>query len=183
MGNEYDSWLTKLDKYVICPVHPFPQSPKCSINTSFIHLFCKARCYAWIFPTHTKEVSVLTTFLLPSGRYHYLRAPIDLSASSDEWCRHSDWVVEGLPWTKKMVDDILKWEPNIQELESEIAAVLQRFSELNVTISKSKFEIGNRCHSQALSLPKREYVPNPSAQMPCQNFLFPHPNLFDHSWV
>ena len=37
-----------------------------------------------------EESSKLTTFLLPSGRYRYLRAPMGLSSSSDELCRHSD---------------------------------------------------------------------------------------------
>ena len=49
-----------------------------------------------------KEASRLTTFLLPSGRYRYLRAPMGLSSSSDEWCRHSDRVVEGFPWCRKI---------------------------------------------------------------------------------
>ena len=41
------------------------------------------------------ESSLLTMFLLPTGRYRYLRAPMGLSSSSDEWCRQSDWAIEG----------------------------------------------------------------------------------------
>ena len=32
-----------------------------------------------------------------------------LNASSNEWCSRSDVVIEGLPWTRKIVDDILVW--------------------------------------------------------------------------
>ena len=30
-----------------------------------------------------------------------------LNASSDEWCRHSDAALEGLPGVLKIIDDIL----------------------------------------------------------------------------
>ena len=60
-----------------------------------------------------EESSMLTTFLLPSGRYRYLRAPMGLTARSDEWCRHSDALIEGLDFTKKIVDDILVWAPDL----------------------------------------------------------------------
>ena len=58
------------------------------------------------------QSSYVTTFLLPSGRYRYLRAPMGLSASSDEWCRRSDVTVTGLPWAKKIVDNTLIWAPD-----------------------------------------------------------------------
>ena len=49
----------------------------------------------------------ITTFLLPSGRFRYLRAPMGLSSSSDGWCRHSDQALEGLAFAKKIVDNLL----------------------------------------------------------------------------
>ena len=82
--------------------------------------------------------------LLPSGRYHYLRAPMGLSASSDEWCRHSDIVVEGLNYAKKIVDDILVWAPDVPSLGQRLCTILNRCTNANITISKSKMEIGTR---------------------------------------
>ena len=61
-----------------------------------------------------------------------------LSSSSDEWCRHSDRVVEGLLWCKKIVDDILIWATTPSELDSQ---VVQRCRDLHITLSKSKFQI------------------------------------------
>ena len=66
-----------------------------------------------------EESSKLTTFLLPSGRYRYLRAPMGLSASSDEWCRMSDWIVEGMPWAMKIVDDTLIWAGDLETYRQE----------------------------------------------------------------
>ena len=87
---------TKLNKFVIRPVHPFP-----SVSDILQSIPANSRCFAKLDATHgyfqiplSKSASELTTFLLPSGRYRYLRAPMGLSSSSDEWCRHSDRVVE-----------------------------------------------------------------------------------------
>ena len=62
-----------------------------------------------------KDSSNLTTFLLPSGRYRYLRSPMGLSASSDEWCRRSDMFLEGLDLLK-LVDDLLIQAQTHEEL-------------------------------------------------------------------
>ena len=64
-----------------------------------------------------EESSYLTTFIIPSGRYRYLTAPMGLSSSSDEWCRYSGFVIEGCEFAKKIVDDILIWAPTLDVLE------------------------------------------------------------------
>ena len=128
---------------VIRPVHPFP-----SVTDIIQSIPASAACFAKLDATHgyfqiplDEEASRLTTFILPSGRYRYLRAPMGLSSSSDEWCRHSDRVVEGMPWCKKIVDDILIWASNPSELESLFNQVVQRCEDLHVTLSRSKFHI------------------------------------------
>ena len=67
-------------------------------------------------PLLKSSLSYLTTFLLPSGRYRYLRIPQGFNASSDEWCRRSDAIVDGLIWAKKIVDDVLIWAPDLLTL-------------------------------------------------------------------
>ena len=89
-----------------------------------------------------EESSYLTTFLIPSGRYRYLRAPMGLSSSSDEWCRYSDFVIESCEFAKKIVDNILIWAPSLEQLEKCITQILDRCATINVTISKKKFAIG-----------------------------------------
>ena len=103
--------FTHINRFVIRPVHPFPSEQdivQCiPAGTAF---FAKMDAIHGYFQLALdEESSRLTTFLLPSGRYRYLRAPMGLSSSSDEWCRHSDTVLEGLPYARKIVDDILVW--------------------------------------------------------------------------
>jgi hypothetical protein len=56
-----------------------------------------------------KKSRDLTTFMLPSGRWQYLQGPMGLSATSDNWCRKSDFVIKGNENARKIVDDILCW--------------------------------------------------------------------------
>ena len=86
--------------------------------------------------------SFLTTFLIPSKRYRCLRAPMGLSSSSDEWCRYSDFVIEGCEFAKKIEDDILIWAPTLEILESRILKILECCAYINVIISRKKFSIG-----------------------------------------
>ena len=107
-----------------------------------------AACFTKLDATHgyfqiplDEEASKLTTFILPSGRFRYLRAPKGLSSSSDEWCRHSDRIVEGFSWCQKIVDDILIWASTPSELEQRILEVVKRCEQLHVTLSRSKFQV------------------------------------------
>ena len=105
---------TKLNSYVNRPVHPFP-SVIDILQTipSTAQIFAKFDTVNGYFQISLdQQSSDLTTFILPSGRYHYLRIPQGLNASSDEWCRRSDAIVEGLPWAQKIVNDILIWAPD-----------------------------------------------------------------------
>ena len=125
-------------------VHPFPSTR--DIIQSIPHgckWFAKLDAVHGYFQLALdEESSFITTFLLPQGKFRYLRAPMGLNASSDEWCCHSDRIITGLPWTKKIVDDTLIWAEDLATLKSRIQTVLNRCRELNVTISRKKFEIG-----------------------------------------
>ena len=135
--------FTGLNEFVDRPVHPFP-----SVSEIVQSVPSTAKFFAKLDAVHgyfqlalDEESSRLTTFLLPSRRYRYLRAPMGLSASSDEWCRTSDWIVEGFPWAMKIVDDTLVWASDLHTLEQRVTQVLERCKQLNITISKKKFQI------------------------------------------
>ena len=102
---------TKLNKFVNRPIHPFPSATEIiqSIpeDANFFTILDTVHGYFQL--ALDKESSYLTTFLIPSGRYRYLRAPMGLSSSSDELCHYSDFVIEGCKFAKKIVDDILIW--------------------------------------------------------------------------
>ena len=86
---------TKLNQFVIFPVHPF-----LSVSDIIQSIPASAACFAKLDATHGY---FQIPFILPSGRFRYLRAPMGLFYSSDEWCRHSDRVVEGFSWCRKIV--------------------------------------------------------------------------------
>ena len=65
-----------------------------------------------------------------------------LIASSDKWCCHTDHIVLGLPWAKKIVDDRIIWAPTLEELQSRAVIILERCRDLNITISLKKLELG-----------------------------------------
>ena len=155
---------TRLNKFVVRPVHHF-----LSVSDIVQSIPASSTCFAKLDATHgyfqkplNEEASRLTTFLLPSGRYHYLRAPMGLSSSSDEWCRHSDRVVEGFPWCKKIVDDILIWAPTPVDLEERLRAVVQRCEQLHVTLSHSKFQIASSLNFAGCVVSSDGVRPDPS---------------------
>ena len=90
--------FTRLNKYVKRLIHTFPSKQEILSGID-----PKSKVFAKLDATKgyhqvplEEESSKLTTFLLPSGRFRFLRAPMGLSCSSDEFCRRSDKIVEGL---------------------------------------------------------------------------------------
>ena len=67
-----------------------------------------------------------------------------LAPSSDGWNVHSDRIIEGCQeWSRKIVDDILLWAHNFEELWKRARFVLERCRKLGVTISRKKLEYGS----------------------------------------
>ena len=66
-----------------------------------------------------------------------------LNASSDEWFCHSEIIIEGLSWARKIVDDTLIWAATEEELLERTRIVLQRCKENNITISLKQLEMGS----------------------------------------
>ena len=134
-----------IKKFVIRSVHPFPSVQdivQCiPAGTAF---FAKMDAIHGYFQLALdEESSRLTTFLLPSDHYRYLRAPMGLTSSLDKWCRHSDTVLEGLPFAQKIVNNILVWSPDLPTLIDRVKIIAESCKKINVILSKKKFEIGN----------------------------------------
>jgi hypothetical protein len=56
--------------------------------------------------------SYLTTFLLPLGRYRFLRAPMGIKNLSDVFCHRTDDIFAAVPDILKIVDDALLQAPS-----------------------------------------------------------------------
>ena len=89
-----------------------------------------------------EESSKLTTFLLPDGKYRYKRLPMGMSIAGDVWNIRTDHVITGVTGALKMIDDILSQATDVEEIEVRLRTVLNRCRELGVTVSQSKFHIG-----------------------------------------
>ena len=84
--------------------------------------------------------------MLPQGKFRYLRAPMGLNASSDEWCCQSDIIIQGLPWARKIVDDTIIWATTLEELKGRIDTVLTTCRDSRITISRKKLQVGRSIH-------------------------------------
>ena len=169
-----------LNKWVKRPVHPFP-AVKDIIRSipADARVFCKMDAVHGYFQLALdEESSKLTTFLLETGRYRYLRAPMGLSASSDEWCKRSDELVLGLTWAKKIVDDILLWARDYAELWPRIRIILDRCRHWNITVSLSKFEVGEKIFFAGCVITGEGIYPDPAKTKAIRDFPTPQ-NLTD----
>jgi transposase InsO family protein len=166
---------TKLNTFVKRPVHPFPSSvdiiQKVSPSSKFFAKLDAVHGYFQI-PLDEKS-SYLTTFLLPSGRYRYLRAPMGLNASGDEFCMRSDHALEGLKGVSKLVDDILVEADSITQLDERLRALLSRCRKHMIRLSLSKLQIGHEVSFAGHLIGKNGIKPDPQKVEALRDFATP----------
>ena len=136
--------LSYLNSFIERPVHPFVAGTDLIKNLDpNSRVFCKLDAVQGYYQIPLDEDSKkLFTFLLASGRYRYLRAPMGCNASSDEWCKRSDMALSGIPGVHKLVDDILIEAKDYDQLFERMDTVLQRCVDSNITLSLKKMEVG-----------------------------------------
>ena len=136
--------LSALNEIIERPIHPFISGTNLLKNLDpESRVYCKLDAVLGYYQIPLDEQSKkLTTFLLASGRYRYLRAPMGCSASSDEWCKRSDAALAGIEGVHKLVDDILIEGKDYDHLFTRIETVLQRCVDSNITISLKKMQVG-----------------------------------------
>jgi len=167
---------TKLNTYVQRPVHPFMSSADIlrAIKAGS-KCFAKLDARSGYFQIALdKESSYLTTFLLPSGRYRYTRAPMGLSASSDEFCSRTDQALANLPGVLKIVDDILVHAENWTQLYDRLHKVLKKCKEHGITLTKKKVNIGTSMKFAGFIVSDQGVQPDPDKLKAIANF--PQPN-------
>ena len=166
---------TKLNKFVKRPIHPFPSATEIMQSIpKDAKFFAKQDSVHGYFPMALdEESSFLTTFLIPSGRYIYLRAPMGLSSSSDKWCCYSDFFIEGCEFAKKIVDDLLICTPSLEILDSRILQILEPCANINVTISQKKFTIGIEISFAGFLISDQGIKPDPEKTIAIASFPSP----------
>jgi hypothetical protein len=120
--------FTGINCFIQRPVYLFPSTQHLlrdiGAGAKFFATVDVSQGYYQILLDHAS--SMLTTFLLRSGRYRDPGAPMGLNASLDEWCTQSNAaLLEGLEKTQKIVDDILVWASSWEELCERVQSVLE----------------------------------------------------------
>ena len=134
-------YLVHLNKFIERPVHPFP-TPRDIIAqipgmSKYFAVF-DAKSGHWQIALD-EESKPLTTFITEWGCYRYLRAPMGLTSSGDEFCARTDKALAGIPGVFKLVDDILMLGDSVEQLLDRVKAVFKRCEEHRITLSETKY--------------------------------------------
>ena len=84
-----------------------------------------------------KDSQLLTPFITPLGRFCCIRGPFGLTSMQEIFnkCMNS---IDGLPGVAKSTDDFLAHGKTVEEHDSCLNQILQRFKDKKVTLNKSK---------------------------------------------
>jgi hypothetical protein len=85
-----------------------------------------------------------------------------LSATSDDWCRKSDFVIEGNENARKIVDDILCWGSTVQELMTKLDTIPLRCKAIGITLSITKFKISKEVEFAGYVVKQGAIRPSPA---------------------
>jgi hypothetical protein len=96
-----------------------------------------------------------------------------LSATSDNWCWKSDFVIEGNENARKIVDDILCWGSTMQELMTKLDTILLRCKAIGITLSIKKFKISKEIAFAGYVVKQGAIRPSPERAIALKQFPWP----------
>ena len=86
-----------------------------------------------------EEDRYLTTFLTPWGRYRYKTAPQGYKVSGDAYTARYDRITEGVDKMRRVIDDTLLYEDNIEKSFRQVAAYLSLVGQNGIILNPDKF--------------------------------------------
>ena len=134
--------LTKLNKHVKRATYPMvtPYDAVSSISRGAnFFTTLDAKTGYWQIPI-AEEDQHLTTFITPWGRYKFLRAPMGLISSGDEYTRRGDQALGHVKNTIKIVDDILIHDTDYKSHIKNVWSILEKCEENRITLNPEKFK-------------------------------------------
>jgi hypothetical protein len=93
-----------------------------------------------------------------------------LSATSDDWCRKSNFVIEGKENARKIVDDILSWGATMQELMTKLDTILLQCKAIGITLSIKKIKISKEVAFAGYVVKQGAIRPSPGRAIALKEF-------------
>ena len=97
----------------------------------------------WMLPLD-EESRDLTTFICPSGRYRFLRAPMGLVNVQDRFDQIIDETFEGTPNTGVIREDIIVGTEDLDEHFRITSEVLKKCRDRGITVNGAKFKCAQK---------------------------------------
>ena len=88
-----------------------------------------------------EESSFLTTFWTPFGIYRYLRMPFGIASAPEEYQRRQIEILQGLPGTAVIADDILVYGCDVAEHDRNLRTLLHRARQANLKLNRKKIRL------------------------------------------
>ena len=85
-----------------------------------------------------------------------------------------DTIIDGIPWAEKVVDNVLVWASDMQELKTRVEKTATNCENLDIILSKKKFAIGTSLQFAGYIISSNGVRPDPDRVEALPNF--PTPN-------
>ena len=136
--------LSHLNKYVICERYQSltPAQAVADIAASEAKVFTVLDALKGYHQYPLDEGSqALTTFITPFGRFKYLRAPYGICSISEHYnCRMNEAFM-GLSGFRRVVDDIVIYDSNVEDHITHVKQFLQQRVEKNIALNIDKCKL------------------------------------------
>ena len=140
--------LTRLNQSVKRERHPLPAVDQTLAQLAGAKVFSKLNANSgfWQIPL-APESALLTTFIMPFGRYHFQRLPFGILSAPEHFQRRMSEALSGVPGTVYLMDDVLVHAPTREEHDKRLREVLQRLTDLGMTLNSDKCTFTQPCIS------------------------------------
>jgi hypothetical protein len=117
-----------------------------------------------------KEASKLTTFLMLTGSYQFLNAPMGLNRISDAFCACTDSIMSGVPDVMNIVDHALLQAPTKEALQSHLRIALTACRAGNLTLNREKLLMGTSIPFAGYTISNGGVLPDPKRLLAVAEF-------------
>ena len=133
--------LTKLNQAVCRERHILPSVEQSLAMLGEAKVFSKidANSGFWQIPLDKKS-ALLTTFIMPFGRYHFNRLPFGNTSAPEHFQRRMSEVLSDLEGVVCLIDDVLVHGKSQEEHDHRLKKVLERVKQVGLTLNVDKCE-------------------------------------------